>query len=365
MKTKIGIFKMFAAVCAAALCLAGNAQAQGGPTYTVSFDLNGGKSNTIFSENFESNTHSFTLVNGSETNQWAVGEATAASGSKSAYISNDGGTSNNYNTSISSLVHIYRSVTFPESSEAYTLSFDWKGGDNYGYDYLRVYLVDASSSITAGSLPSGTLLGTYCNSSWQRGSVSIPASNSGTTKLLVFTWYNNDSYDYGYYPPAVDNIVLTSPVAIVPSIASVEEVLGNSTLEIEQKPSVSGITLPGYTNDGKWYIREGDEYKEFVFGTDGTPVTGNVTLCLKWTEAKFQFKVGITATRQTFYIPLNGYLNGSYTNKSYNWNIDWGDGGEIENKYGIQNSNGTGIPHLYEKSGDYTITITPAGSSDA
>jgi len=251
--------------------------------YTVSFDLNGG--GTIFSEDFESSSHSFTLVNGSYTNAWAVGTATASDGSKSAYISNDGGTSYSYNSSYSSRVHMYRSVTFPVSSEAYTLKFNWKGNGTASYVYLNVYLVDETSSITAGYEPSGTLLGTfYGYTYWQQASISIPASNSGTTKRLVFTWYN---YNYNYTPPiAVDNIVLTTPATTPDSIS----VPYDNTISTDKKPSTSDYTQAGYAihddDKGKWYTRTGTSpytYTEFKFGDDGTKVTGNTTLYLKWT----------------------------------------------------------------------------------
>ena len=251
--------------------------------YRVSFDSDGGSSNvnyTVFSEDFEGNTHLFTPANGSQTNKWAVGTATANGGSKSAYISNDGGTSNIYRTSSVSVTHMYHTVTFPVSSQPYTLSFNWKGMGEIGYDDLKVYLAETLSPVTAGSVPSGTLLGTYQGaSSWQRATSSIPASNSGTTKRLVFTWRNNGS-DGDQPPIAVDNIVLTAR-GVTASIAT--DVLPGRTLAAAQKPSAEGITKTGYVNDGKWYTVSGIEYTEFVFGESGTPVTDNVTLYLKWT----------------------------------------------------------------------------------
>jgi uncharacterized repeat protein (TIGR02543 family) len=170
--------------------------------------------NTIFSEDFEGTTHSFTIVNGSQTNQWWVGTATSAGGTKSAYISNTNGSSNNYSITAASTVHLYRNITFPTSSQPFTLTFDRKvqgEGTSTLYDYLRVFLVETSTSITAGSQPSGTTLGTYNlgGSGWNSTNISIPASNSGTTKRLVFTWVNDGS-DGTQPPAAVDNIVLRS-----------------------------------------------------------------------------------------------------------------------------------------------------------
>ncbi|MCL2805998.1 MAG: hypothetical protein FWD26_08680 [Treponema sp.] len=106
-------------------------------------------STVIFSEGFEG-TNSFTIVNGTQTNQWHVGTATAASGgTRSAYISNDSGVSNTYTTNSISRVHMYRDVTFPAATGPYYLNFDWKlqGESSFSdYDFLIVSLVSASSN---------------------------------------------------------------------------------------------------------------------------------------------------------------------------------------------------------------------------
>jgi len=167
--------------------------------------------NVFLSENFEG-TNSFTTVNTSQTNKWYVGAATSKEG-KSAYISNDFGTSNAYTITSTSVVHMYRDVTFPASTTAYTLTFNWKaqgeGTSTTYYDYLRIFLIETSITPAEGSQPSGTTLGTYNmgGTTWNSATISIPATNSGTTKRLVFTW-RNDSATGTQPPAAVDNIVL-------------------------------------------------------------------------------------------------------------------------------------------------------------
>lgn len=70
---------------------------------------------------FESGTsfaaNGWTVVNGSQTNQWHVGIAAVFAGTRAAYISNTGGTSNNYDIGASSVVHFYRDITVPANSE--------------------------------------------------------------------------------------------------------------------------------------------------------------------------------------------------------------------------------------------------------
>ena len=201
--------------------------------FTVEADLNGASSltyqwqvrtnvtgsitvrDTIFRENFEG-TNSFTIVNGSQTNQWHVGTTTRYSGTRSAYISNTNGSTNNYNINAASVVHMFRNVTFPTSTVPCTLSFWWKSnGENttQDYDFLRVYLTETSVTPVAGTQLTSfnsTTLGTYkWNSNlWTQVRIVIPASNNGTTRRLVFSWVNDASV--GTQPPvAVDEIMIT------------------------------------------------------------------------------------------------------------------------------------------------------------
>jgi hypothetical protein len=172
---------------------------------------------TIFSEGFEKSAHSFTMVNGSQTNKWFVGTAAAKSGTKSAYIVSGNGTANNYDVESQSVVHMYSDVAFPLSSSPYALSFDWKGEGEPSYDYLRVFTIETSSTPpTAGTqLPTSSLLGTTYQgqSDWQEvNNISlVAAANSGYTKRLVFSWRNDGGH--GTQPPAaVDNIKITYPI---------------------------------------------------------------------------------------------------------------------------------------------------------
>ena len=163
----------------------------------------------IFNENFEEPTHSFTIENGTQTNQWYVGTTVAAEGAKSVYISNDGGISNAYTNSTSSRVHLYRDVTFPASTEPFLLIFQLQS-IFYRGNHLVVQLTETSTIPIAGSSIGGTVLNTYSiSSNWnQKKYIVIPVTNSGTTKRLVFTWYNaTDSYSI-LRPAAIDNIVL-------------------------------------------------------------------------------------------------------------------------------------------------------------
>jgi uncharacterized repeat protein (TIGR02543 family) len=244
-------------------------------------------SNVIFMEDF-GGSNSFTIVNGSQTNQWHVGTATRYSGTRSAYISNNGGISNQYSINSPSVVHMFRNVTFPASTVPCTLSFYWKSnGENtpQDYDFLRVFLVETSFTPIAGSLPSGIGIGTYkwSNNVWTQVRIVIPASNNGTTRRLVFTWVNDGSV--GTQPPAaVDNIMLVTGgtstiITFDPNGGWVTPTTGttniNGTLTSLPIPTRSGFAFNG------WFTEEtgGEEV------TTSTLFSENTTIFAQWTPA--------------------------------------------------------------------------------
>jgi hypothetical protein len=72
--------------------------------------------------------------------------------------------------------------------------------------------------------------------------------------------------------------------AVGEQIPSAIRISANGRLSEAQMPSSAGFARFGFVNDGKWYIRSNSEYREFVFGENGTPVIGNITLYLRWTN---------------------------------------------------------------------------------
>ena len=176
---------------------------------------------TQFSETFEG-TNSFTVLNGIQTNLWVVGTAAAngptTTGTKAAYISNDGGTTNAYTTSsATSVVHMYKDVVFPAGQTSFNLSFDWKGQGENTFDYMQVFVVPTTTTPVAGTqLIAGQVGSTYyqLQAAYTRSTIALPPSLAGTTQRLVFSWRNDGSG--GVQPPtALDNVLLTS-ATIVP-----------------------------------------------------------------------------------------------------------------------------------------------------
>jgi large repetitive protein len=153
------------------------------------------------------------LFNGTQTNKWVYGSATGNTGN-SLYISNTSGTTNAYSTSSTSYVHAFRDVAIPTGTTTAIFSFDWKSMGENSWDYLKVWLVPASTfTPTPGTqIAAGTgriqVGGQYGQqSTWQTylNNAQDLSSFAGKTMRVIFEWTNDSSG--GTQPPvAIDNI---------------------------------------------------------------------------------------------------------------------------------------------------------------
>ncbi|MCU0433374.1 MAG: T9SS type A sorting domain-containing protein [Bacteroidia bacterium] len=185
---------------------------------------------------------------GGAANKWFVGTAVVNSGTRSAYISNNGGTNHQYNNGQSRTQHFYRDVVFPAGQPYITLSFSWMGVGESCCDYMEVFLVPTTTTPSAGTeLTTGQLGSTYnMQSTWQNVSFSLPCSGiAGTTQRLVFS-FNCDGSLGSQPPSAVDNISLVSS-ATGPACSSL---MGTGFTTIASLPYSSGAgTTCGAVND--------------------------------------------------------------------------------------------------------------------
>jgi M6 family metalloprotease-like protein len=187
-----------------------------GDTTLIAYFKNTDIIETIYAEDFETGADGWTFANEDQTNQWVRGTSDAAVNSVySVYISNDNGVSNQYGIYAESVVHLYRDIELPPTTDHYQLSFDWKGNGEMinsqeAWDYLGVYLLN-TDVIPAGGvdLANAPLSVLGNNGNWQQAFILLPDSCIGTTKRLVFTWKNDGSA--GAQPPvAIDNIEIAS-----------------------------------------------------------------------------------------------------------------------------------------------------------
>lgn len=182
---------------------------------TASFHTTQLPVNAPFSDDMEDG-NKWLFVNGTSTNAWAYGTAAHnGEGSHAVYISNNGGAANAYNTSGSTIVFATRLCDFEAGT--YAFSYDWKANGEDKYDFLRVALVPASETLTAGSTPTSFAASTlpagwialdggtqlYGVSAWQHfesAEIEIPAGNY----MLVLAW-KNDYSGGSQEPAALDN----------------------------------------------------------------------------------------------------------------------------------------------------------------
>ena len=189
-----------------------------------------------WSDDFEGTNCGWDLINGELTNQWAWGTAANNGGTHALYISNDGGTTNAYSHS-NTMVYAAKLLTFTEGT--FDFSYDWKANGESNSDYMRVALIPATESLTAGTtvptgfsvstLPTGWIAldgGSKLNleTDWQSkvATIDVAAGNY----YLVFAWRND--YATGTNPPAaIDNVSISKYPDEITDLA-VSEVTTNS-----------------------------------------------------------------------------------------------------------------------------------------
>ena len=206
-----------------------------------------------WSDDFESGLN-WELINGTCTNKWSLGIAANNGGSYGLYISNDNGTSNAYTVNSAAMVYATKLLNFTEGK--YEFTYDWMANGESTYDYLRVALVPASVTLTAGTstpsgfsttgLPSGWIAldgGSKLNqvTAWQSKSLAINVTAGNY--YLVMAW--RDDTSGGTNPPAaVDNVNITR-------VACPYDVTGLDVSDI----TTSGATLTWTAGDAEqWQV---------------------------------------------------------------------------------------------------------------
>jgi hypothetical protein len=179
------------------------------------------------------------LENGTQANPWFVGTAVNNGGTKSLYISNTNGTTNNYNTGTTSYTFAYATFSFDAGEYAY--SYDWRANGESSFDFIRAAVVPATVEFTAGEycgfnntsgVPAGGMAidGAYrLNgvSSWQTQVGTFTIANSGLYKV-VFMWRNDGSS--GTMPPAaIDNLQISRNTCPAPT-GLVASYIGQDTI---------------------------------------------------------------------------------------------------------------------------------------
>lgn len=162
--------------------------------------------------------------NASSVNKWATGTAVTTSpfAGRSAYISQNNGTTTSYDLAASTRCYFYRDVAIPAGSAYIPLSFTWQCNGEGSWDLLQVFVAPTTvtpvgdvhpgsgTALIPTDLTGATQLGFFQTSTTvQNASLVVPSSFAGQTVRIIFMWKSDTSF--GTQPPAaVDNISLLS-----------------------------------------------------------------------------------------------------------------------------------------------------------
>ncbi|WLD24102.1 T9SS type A sorting domain-containing protein [Flavobacterium dauae] len=202
-----------------------------------------------YTQDFEGATHDWELSNGTQTNQWVVGSATSNGGTKGMYISDDNGTSNDYNTSSSSVVHAYKDFAIPANISEITLGFDWRALAESCCDYIRVWLVPSSfipiagTQITAASDRIDLFGNLNMDATFKREQLIQDITNFTGSFRIIFEWRNDGSV--GTMPGgAIDNIEITPITCSRPIDVQISDVTKDAaTVTVTPNPkSATNVT---------------------------------------------------------------------------------------------------------------------------
>jgi gliding motility-associated-like protein len=247
-------------------CGGGSASAWSGP---VSFVTPTAPQTLNYTEDFEG-THGWTLISGMQANKWVVGTALNNGGTKSLYISDDGGTTNHYAINPEAASFAYKDIVIPSNVGELFINFDWSCRGDDGDD-ISVWLVPVWYTPTPGiplTAASGIGVTIALNLrgglGWTHFSKYLNTVQfAGTSQRLLIQWRNNQNW--GNQPPgAMDNVSITAITCAAP-IAVAPATLSGNTLNL----SWTGSPVISPTFD--YYV-----------STDGntpiasTPATGNI-----------------------------------------------------------------------------------------
>ena len=187
-------------------------------TFMVQYDCGGSWSNPItvatpqsaaaipYTCDFEDEEENaqWTLINGTLTTKWFIGAETATPEEHKLYVSSDDGATLSYGVSGTKIVYATRNIQFG-NAPFYKITFDYKGGGESDYDYVKVGLFRWDTTLAAGtSLPSwagystvqsgftysgGTTKFNLTEGQVLQGEIFIDGSTvANSVKQLVFAW---------------------------------------------------------------------------------------------------------------------------------------------------------------------------------
>ena len=157
----------------------------------------------------EEENASWTLINGTAATKWFIGAETATPENNKLYVSSDNGATLSYEVSGTKTLYAIRTIAFDEAP-LYRITFDYKGGGESTYDFVKVGLWGLDQTFEAGTtLPSwvaatavqagftytgGVAKFNLTNGEVLQGEIYVDgATVNNTIQQLVFAWRQDGS----------------------------------------------------------------------------------------------------------------------------------------------------------------------------
>ena len=167
-------------------------------------------------------------------NPWKISSAinNGVVGSKSLHVSNG----NNYasNNSVSSVSYAYIDFYIPEYAQSFYIDFSYHTFSELQNAGLKLYLIAPGTSISINNLPDaqyqvGQNVYRGGNNQWIREHIELPIHHIGTTRRLLFVWYNTPQAPTSN-AIAIDDIYLTARYCAIPENLQANYITSSSAM---------------------------------------------------------------------------------------------------------------------------------------
>ena len=296
-------------------------------------------------DNWESGIDGWTTVNDT-TNKWNVGTGTSYSGLYSLYISTGTSVSsqNIYNTSVASVSHVYKDVTFPvgaygtgDTLTPKYISLKWKslGSSN---DYGAVYITPKSYIPTAGTEVSSTYLidvlsgsSSFIGDKTLFSTLPLDIINTGATSFTAITetWESSSFANWNVVNGATNVWVVGSAVATGGTYSAyISNDAGTSNAYTNTVATVShfyrDITIPSTAtnvqlkynwrcNGENGSLETYYDYGTVVIAATTTTPVGGTEVSTTLAAAAGNGRIGATANLGKFNLTYSAYTGGWFT----------------------------------------------------
>ena len=229
----------------------------------------------------EEENASWTLINGTAATKWFIGAETASPENNKLYVSSDNGATLSYEVSGTKTLYAIRTIAFDEAP-LYRITFDYKGGGESTYDFVKVGLWGLDQTFEAGTTLPSWVAATAVQAGFTytggvakfnktegevlQGEIYVDgATVNNTIQQLVFAW-RQDSGGGDGMGVQIDNISITSINCATPaSFALAEDGRGTNSLTFDIEDE----------NGSEWEIQykpyEDEQWQSFFT----TNLTGN------------------------------------------------------------------------------------------